>query len=332
MNGNAMKMTTIRRVPMPGSVSPKSVLALAAAALAVMAASEAGAASFSMPRTSSVSLASAAEPSATTIYSDGFESYTANASLTTAAGGSWSRDGSGSATVTQTSGLPETGIAAALFAPASTTAGSWVYRSSTALSNIATSANPIVTSSASLAITSPATGTASRSVVLGLQTYDSAVNNLGSALLIWDGLNTYGFGTSHLVLQFDFGDGSADFGYDFGAYTSAQLSTSGYFNVSIALNYQTGDIAFSWGNSTLGYAFATEATHGSFDAGVSTDFSDADFYYARGSTGGTLPRLLGDNYSITTSAAAPVPEPETWALMLGGLGMVGMLARRRRAE
>jgi hypothetical protein len=34
--------------------------------------------------------------------------------------------------------------------------------------------------------------------------------------------------------------------------------------------------------------------------------------------------------NITTVAA--VPEPETYAMMLAGLGMVGMLARRRRAR
>ena len=27
---------------------------------------------------------------------------------------------------------------------------------------------------------------------------------------------------------------------------------------------------------------------------------------------------------------APVPEPETWALMLGGLGILGLAAKRRR--
>ena len=32
-----------------------------------------------------------------------------------------------------------------------------------------------------------------------------------------------------------------------------------------------------------------------------------------------------------TTAVTPVPEPETWALMLAGLGLVGQLARRRRA-
>ncbi len=43
----------------------------------------------------------------------------------------------------------------------------------------------------------------------------------------------------------------------------------------------------------------------------------------------------GDNYyavsEIQAFGAAAVPEPSTYALMLGGLGMVGYLARRRRS-
>lgn len=34
--------------------------------------------------------------------------------------------------------------------------------------------------------------------------------------------------------------------------------------------------------------------------------------------------------ALTTAAA--VPEPQSWALMLGGFGLVGMMARRRRAQ
>ncbi|MBI5789952.1 MAG: PEP-CTERM sorting domain-containing protein [Rhodocyclales bacterium] len=36
-----------------------------------------------------------------------------------------------------------------------------------------------------------------------------------------------------------------------------------------------------------------------------------------------------DNVSVQ-AVAAPVPEPETYALMLAGLGLMGFVARRRK--
>ena len=35
---------------------------------------------------------------------------------------------------------------------------------------------------------------------------------------------------------------------------------------------------------------------------------------------------------LSASAVAPVPEPETYGMMLAGLGMLGYLARRKRNQ
>lgn len=48
---------------------------------------------------------------------------------------------------------------------------------------------------------------------------------------------------------------------------------------------------------------------------------------------GTITGPLGGTYALASSAApsaaAPVPEPETYAMLLAGLGVVGIAARRR---
>jgi len=71
---------------------------------------------------------------------------------------------------------------------------------------------------------------------------------------------------------------------------------------------------------------------------AATDFSGPEFFDidignplgVGGATDWTLPTpalRAGDRVSLT--AAADVPEPQTWALMLAGLGLVGFVACRR---
>jgi hypothetical protein len=53
-----------------------------------------------------------------------------------------------------------------------------------------------------------------------------------------------------------------------------------------------------------------------------------DYYYK---ITGNATGSLGGFYSIT-STVTPVPEPETYAMLLAGLGVVGSLYRRRKSS
>lgn len=70
---------------------------------------------------------------------------------------------------------------------------------------------------------------------------------------------------------------------------------------AVAMNIATRDFSFVGSSFGTPYVFYTSSS-------VATDFGAA-------------------NLSFT----AAVPEPETYALMLGGLGLVGWMARRRKA-
>ena len=66
-----------------------------------------------------------------------------------------------------------------------------------------------------------------------------------------------------------------------------------------------------------------------------------DFTITASSFEGYVPHLKVDwngsenNYSLVSAnmvGAVPVPEPETYAMLLAGLGAMGFLARRRQAQ
>lgn len=70
-------------------------------------------------------------------------------------------------------------------------------------------------------------------------------------------------------------------------------------------------------------------------AALTLDNGDSGLYMINLSTGGaTLSGTLNANLRGLTSAPfmAPVPEPETYALLLAGLGLIGTAARRRMAR
>jgi PEP-CTERM motif len=87
------------------------------------------------------------------------------------------------------------------------------------------------------------------------------------------------------------------------------------------------------------------ATNGGAKApGTSIGLIGTNLTVTSGAAAGTYAFVLGYNDSAGTATLgdwddfvvgvniAPIPEPETYALMLAGLGVMGFIARRRRAD
>jgi hypothetical protein len=116
---------------------------------------------------------------------------------------------------------------------------------------------------------------------------------------------------------FSIGPLPADFS---GLVSSVYTQSTGFiddFMVSLTGpdGYMASWEAFSSGG-TLGFQWAAGA-----DTLVAGDYTLSVTGVARGST----------TYSVDFTAA-PIPEPETYALMLAGLGAVGFVARQRRKQ
>jgi hypothetical protein len=83
---------------------------------------------------------------------------------------------------------------------------------------------------------------------------------------------------------------------------------------------------------------------GAKDTGTSIGLIGTDMTVTSGAAAGSYAFVLGYNDSAGASITgdwddfvvgvnfAPIPEPETYALMLAGLGVMGFVARRRRAN
>jgi len=71
---------------------------------------------------------------------------------------------------------------------------------------------------------------------------------------------------------------------------------------------------------------------------VATDATPASFSFAGLSAGSYILQIVGTNagansfYGGSVSAVTAVPEPESYAMMLAGLGAIGFIAGRRRMK
>ena len=130
-------------------------------------------------------------------------------------------------------------------------------------------------------------------------------------------------------------------------YSTQSLTQKVYLGVG---TYQIGFSAYAPAN---GYSNANDATFSGSIAGVNLasyavsqnakttwlDFSGQktvttaglyDIAFSFNTSGYPAKDVVIDSVYVMT--AAPVPEPETYALMLSGLGLIAYVARRRRAD
>lgn len=109
-------------------------------------------------------------------------------------------------------------------------------------------------------------------------------------------------------------------------------SPTGLVAVSVANDGANGAFDLTGGTLSL-YQVGNSTALGSvnFDStAISYDFgalAAGNYFYEITAT--VAPTAQGGSY-LVSSTLAPVPEPETYALLLAGLGAVGFMVRRRR--
>ena len=107
------------------------------------------------------------------------------------------------------------------------------------------------------------------------------------------------------------------FGFDINPYRDSGFSDLGEGVTFTASNGQTGTFTLPTTDTTefRGFVFNSPITSVSFRS--------------NGTDGGNATVFGTDNWTIYSAAVAAVPEPASWALLIGGFGAVGAARRRR---
>ena len=105
--------------------------------------------------------------------------------------------------------------------------------------------------------------------------------------------------------------------YDFSLRTNSNISSFGWSLDAAPITYASGSGAFTSGQSGAALFNLTSGTHTLVVSGV---FNYSAVPGAQSATAEYTGQLV----------TAAVPEPETFAMLLAGLGVVGMVSRRRK--
>jgi hypothetical protein len=91
----------------------------------------------------------------------------------------------------------------------------------------------------------------------------------------------------------------------------------------------TGILGVGIGNTSSIFSLPQNAGWTNYSL-VFTPTTTGAYVLSFGNSGGDNIGMLLDNVSV--SVTSPVPEPETYAMLLAGLGLLGFAARRRKLE
>lgn len=116
-------------------------------------------------------------------------------------------------------------------------------------------------------------------------------------------------------------------------YSQFQYTTNGMTFMDHAGGLFSGMAGDTWynGRSVDLSGVAGVADNASFGFRIVATYAPSTSAYVAASPTGTYGTSGTNRFDMVTVLAAPVPEPETYALMLAGLAAVGLLARRRQS-
>ncbi len=136
----------------------------------------------------------------------------------------------------------------------------------------------------------------------------------------WAYLQPQGTTGAYLVVSGSSGSsGSATIDtHDLTSYSFVWGSPDTFNDVTV---YDTDGTTAQYSGSNLASQFGLKANGNNAETGLFTITA----------TQGSIDHVVLQSSGVAFEIAAPVPEPETYALMLGGLGALAFVSRRRRA-
>jgi len=183
------------------------------------------------------------------------------------------------------------------------------------------------------------------SAVLGAQAADFTVDAKSNSTTGGSGVSTLTFSAGQ---QFTVSVNLSDL---WNAGELPRWSNANGLNQSLTFGSGTDEEVKAWrpaiaNGTVIGDSWSNDYTQGGLTADYGTlvgQFDSGNFFKIGTNYSGTVANAgtlklfyfdsnSGDNYGSIVATVTAVPEPETYAMMLAGLGLMGAIARRRKSK